>query len=240
MKAEIHTENIEYVEGGTVLEGFLAYDAAIERKRPGVIIAHEWTGIGQYVKHRAEQLAKLGYVAFCADIYGKGVRPQDPHEAAKEANKYKSDPQLLRARMNAALKELRRSPHVDQKRIAAIGYCFGGTAALELARSGADIAGAVSFHGGLATEMPTTHMKAKVLALHGADDPFVPQQQVTAFEEEMRHSQADWQLIMYGGAVHSFTNPESGNAPSKGMAYNKAADRRSWEAMLAFFDEIFS
>jgi len=186
-------------------------------------------------------LAQLGYVAFCADIYGKGVRPKDPQEAGPLAGKYKSDRQLLRARVNAGLEALRQQPLVDPKRIAAIGYCFGGTTVLELARSGADIAGVVSFHGGLDSPTPADgkNIKCKILVCHGADDPFEKPADLAAFQSELRDAKVDWQLIEYGGAVHAFTQPMAGNDNSKGAAYNEKADKRSWEAMKQFFAEIF-
>jgi len=241
VRAAIHTESVEYKQGGTTLEGFVAYDAAIKGPRPGVLVVHQWLGLTDYEKHRAEMLAQLGYVAFCADIYGKGVRPQNPQEAGSQAGKYKSDRQLLRARVNAGLDALRRQPFVDPKRLAAIGYCFGGTTVLELARSGADVAGVVSFHGGLDSPAPADgkNIKCKVLVCHGADDPVSSPQDIAAFENEMRKGGVDWQLIKYGGAVHSFTQPMAGTDNSKGAAYNEKADRRSWEAMKQFFTEIF-
>jgi dienelactone hydrolase len=240
-RAQVQTRTVEYQQGDAKLEGYLAYDAASTGKRPGILVVHEWTGINPYTRKRVEQLASLGYVAFAADIYGKGIRPATPKEAAETAGRYKSDRPLLRARVQAALAELRKQPGVDPARIAAIGYCFGGTTVLELARSGADVRGVVSFHGGLDTPTPgdAKNIKAKVLALAGADDPFVPPAQVAAFEEEMRAAKVDWQLVKYSGAVHSFTNPGAGNDNSKGAAYNAAADRRSWAAMRAFFDELF-
>jgi dienelactone hydrolase len=241
VRAAIHTESVEYKQGDTTLEGFVAYDDAIKGPRPGVLIVHQWLGLTDYEKHRAGMLAQLGYVAFCADIYGKGVRPQNPQEAGAQAGKYKSDRQLLRARVNAGLDALRRQPLVDPKRLAAIGYCFGGTTVLELARSGADVAGVVSFHGGLDSPAPAggKNIKCKVLVCHGADDPVSSPQDIAAFENEMRKGGVDWQLIKYGGAVHSFTQPMAGNDNSKGAAYNEKADRRSWEAMKQFFTEIF-
>ena len=174
-------------------------------------------------------------------IYRKGIRPHTPEEAAGEAAKYKNDRALLGARAQAALAVLAKHELTDPKRIAAIGYCFGGTTVLELARSGAEIAGVVSFHGGLSTPDPTEPKKirAKVLVLHGADDPNVPPQEVAAFEEEMRQAGVDWQLIAYGGAVHAFTDWSAGSDNSKGAAYNERADRRSWEAMKQFFVEVF-
>jgi dienelactone hydrolase len=241
VRAAIHTETVEYRQGETVLEGYLAYDDELAGKRPGVLVVHEWTGLGSYVKSRVESLAKLGYVAFGADIYGQGVRPASGPDAAAVAGRFKSDRALLRSRVLAGLEELRGNPRVDPARLAAIGYCFGGTAVLELARSGADLAGVVSFHGGLDTPTPqdAKNIKCKVLALTGGDDPHVPPAQVQAFEDEMRQGGVDWQVVAYGGAVHSFTNPEAGDDPSKGVAYNARADKRSWAAMRQFFDEIF-
>lgn len=239
--AAIQTRTIEYKQGDTTLEGVLIYDDAVQGKRPGVLIVHQWMGITEYEKTRATMLAKLGYVAFCADIYGKGVHPKNTQEAGTEATKYKTDRALLRARVNAGLAEFRKSELVDQKRIAAIGYCFGGTTVLELARSGAELNGVVSFHGGLDSPAPADgkNIKCKVLACHGADDPFVPAKDLAAFENEMRDNKVDWQLISYGGAVHSFTQPMAGNDNSKGAAYNEAADKRSWEALKQFLAELF-
>ena len=239
--AEVVSEWVEYKQGDTVLEGYLAYDNAVSGKRPGVLVVHEWKGVGPYVKRRAEQLAKLGYIAFAADIYGKGVRPQTSDEAAKIATIYKNNRKLMRARATAGLDLLKNHKLTDTKQTAAIGYCFGGTTVLELARSGANIAGVVSFHGGLDTPTPedAKQIKAKVLALHGGDDPFVTAEHVAAFQDEMRKGGVDWQMVSYGGAVHSFTVPEAGDDPSKGAAYNEQADKRSWEAAKIFFAEIF-
>jgi dienelactone hydrolase len=239
--AGIKSKTVEYKQGDVTLEGYLAWDDAVKGRRPGVLLIHDWMGVGDYAKSRADQLAGLGYVAFAADIYGKGVRPKSPQEAGEQAGKYKSDRKLFRARAVAGLDELRRSELVDSKRVAAIGYCFGGTGVIELARSGADIAGVVSFHGGLDSPTPADgkNIKARVLALHGADDPFVPAADIAAFEDELRKANVDWQLVAYGGAVHSFSRPDAGNDNSKGAAYNERADRRSWQAMRDFFAEIF-
>jgi dienelactone hydrolase len=239
--AEIKTKDVEYRQGNTVLEGYLAYDDTVKGKRPGVLVVHEWTGLGPYVKGRCVQLAKLGYIAFGADIYGKGVRPKTHEEAGRVSGVYLKDRSLLRARVNAGLDELKKNALTDPARIAAIGYCFGGAAVLELARSGADIAGVVTFHGVLSNPNPddAKNIKAKVLVQQGANDPFVDLKQVNAFIDEMKKTDADWRLILYGGAVHSFTVPEAGNEPSKGMAYNGRADRRSWQAMRDFLGEIF-
>lgn len=243
-KTPIQARTVEYKDDGTVLEGYLARpERAPEGKLlPGVIVVHEWYGLNDYAKRRADEIARLGYIALAADVYGKGVRAKNNEEAAKLAGTYRGgDRENLRARMRAALDFLRRQPGADGKRIAAIGYCFGGSAVLELARDGADVAGVVSFHGGLSTPRPAQAgtLKAKVLALHGADDPFVPADEVAAFQEEMRKSGADWQFVAYGGAVHSFTNPAAGNDNAKGAAYNADADRRSWEAMSVFLEELF-
>jgi dienelactone hydrolase len=241
-RAQVHTETVEYKQGETALEGFLAYDKSIQGRRPGVLVVHQWKGLSDYEKKRAEMLAKLGYNVFCVDIYGKGVRHKEVKDASAESGKYKSNRPLLRARVNAGLEALRKHPMTDPNRIAAIGYCFGGTTVLELARSGADIAGVVSFHGALDTPAPhdAKNIKCKVLALHGGDDPFVPPKDVAAFETEMRQGGVDWQLVAYGGAVHSFTDWNAGNDNSKGAAYNEKADRRSWEDLKQFFAELFA
>jgi dienelactone hydrolase len=238
--AAIHTETVEYKQGDTTLEGVLVYDDSLQGKRPGVLVVHQWLGLTAYEKRRAEMLARLGYVAFCADIYGKGVRPHNVQEAGAEAGKFKSDRALLRARVNAGLDVLEKNPLVDTRRVAAIGYCFGGTTVIELARSGADIAGVVSFHGGLDSPTPADgkNIKCKVLALAGADDPFQNPADLTAFESEMRDAKVDWEITFYGGAVHAFTQPDPGFV-NAGAKYNEKADRRSWQAMKDFFAEIF-
>jgi dienelactone hydrolase len=239
-RAAIHTEIVEYKQGDSTLEGYLAYDDAISGKRPGVLVVHQWLGLTDYEKQRAEQLAQLGYVAFCADIYGKDNQPKNVQEAGALAGKYKSDRALLRARVNAALDVLEKSDRVDTRRIAAIGYCFGGTTVIELARSGAGIAGIASFHGGLDSPTPADgkNIKCKVLVLAGADDPFQKPEDLTAFESEMRDSKVDWQIVFYGGAVHAFTQPDPGFV-NAGAKYNEKADKRSWQAMKDFFAEIF-
>jgi dienelactone hydrolase len=240
-RAAIHTEAVEYKQGDTTLEGFLAYDDSVSGKRPGVLVVHQWLGLTDYEKGRATQLAQLGYVAFCADIYGKDFRPKDVNEAGALAGKYKSDRALLRDRVNAGLDVLKKNELVDTSRIAAIGYCFGGTTVLELARSGADLNGVVSFHGGLDSPTPGDgkNIKCKVLALAGADDPFQKPEDLTAFESEMRDNKVDWQIVFYGGAVHAFTQPDPGFV-NAGAKYNERADKRSWEAMKQFFAEIFN
>jgi dienelactone hydrolase len=240
--ASLVEKAVVYQQDDASLEGFHVYDDAVTGKRPAVLVVHQWTGLTDHEKRSSRQLAELGYNVFAADIYGKGIRPHAP-EAGKEAGKYKGDRTLYRARLTAALDWLKAEERTDGKKIAAIGYCFGGTGVLELARSGADIAGVVSFHGGLDAVAGMTaeagKIPAKVLVLHGADDPFVPAEQVAALEKELAAAKADWQVVHYGGAVHSFTHKEAGNDNSKGAAYNEAADRRSWTAMQAFFAELF-
>jgi len=240
LHAAIQSKTIEYQQGDTTLEGVLVWDDAVSGPRPGVLVVHQWLGLTDYEKHRAAMLAQLGYVAFCADIYGKGVRPKTVAEAGPEAGKYKSNRALLRARVNAGLEQLKKSELADPKRVAAIGYCFGGTTVLELARSGADLKGIVSFHGGLDSPAPADgkNIKCPVLVCHGADDPFEKPEDLAAFESEMRDAKVDWRLIKYGGAVHSFTQPDPGFA-NPGARYNEKADKRSWEDMKQFFAEIF-
>lgn len=239
--AKLHASDVDYTLDDTVLQGYIAYDDSFTGKRPGVLVIHEWTGLGPYVKTRCEQLAKLGYVAFGADIYGKGVRPANHEEAAKVSGSYAKDRPLMRARIMAGLEQLKGNPRVDVKRIAAIGYCFGGMAVLELARSGADVSGVVGFHGVLGNPDPDNakDIRTKVLVQQGADDSYAAAAQLEAFIDEMRASGADWRLVLYGGTVHSFTVPAAGDDPSSGAAYNKLSDERSWRAMLDFFDEIF-
>jgi dienelactone hydrolase len=242
MQAAIHTQTIDYQDGDATLEGFLAYDNSISGKRPGVLIVHQWQGITDYEKMRARQLAQLGYVALCADIYGKGVRPKTVQEAGAVAGKFRGgDRKLLRDRANAGLAELKKNPLADAGRVSAIGYCFGGTTVLELARSGAQLNGVVSFHGGLDSPNPADgkNIQCKVLALAGADDPFQNPDNLTAFEKELRDSKVDWQLVFYGGAVHAFTQPDVDQHNLDGAKYNERADKRSWQAMKNFFDEIF-
>lgn len=235
-------ESVGYKHGDVQLEGYLAYDDASEALRPGILVIHEWKGLGEYAKRRARDLAELGYIAFAADMYGKEVRPETHEEAAKQAGIYKNDRGLMRARVEAALGVLRTHPMVDASKLGAVGYCFGGTTVLELARSGADLKGVVSFHGALSTPNPedAKNIKAKVLVEHGGDDTFVSPEEVEQFRKEMIDAKVDMRLKIQPGAVHSFTVKEAGDDPSKGMAYNEAADKQSWDDMKAFFVEVFA
>jgi dienelactone hydrolase len=240
--AKVKTEVVEYKQGDVVLQGYLSYDESLTGRRPGVLVIHDWMGVSDDTKMRAEMLAGLGYVAFAADIYGKGVRPKNAQEAQAEAGKYYQDRTLWRARAKSGLDLLASRPEVDPSRLAVMGYCFGGGTALELARSGAAVKGVVTFHGSLSTPTPedARNIKGKVLVLHGADDPYVKQADVTAFMDEMRKGGVDWELVQYSGAVHAFTIKGAGTDNSKGAAYNAEADRRSWQAMKDFFSEVFS
>jgi dienelactone hydrolase len=239
--AEVKTERIEYKCGDTVFEGYMAWDDAVKGKRPGVLVVHEWWGLNAYVERRARELASLGYVAFAADMYGKGVKATTTDEAKALATTLRKDRALMRDRASAALSVLCDRDICDTQRVAAMGYCFGGGVALELARYGANIRGVVSFHGNLDTPNPkdAKNIKGKVLVLTGADDPSVPMKQVEEFMDEMRSSKVDYQIILYGGAVHAFTNPDAGEDLARGAAYNADADKRSWQAMKDFFAEIF-
>jgi dienelactone hydrolase len=237
----IKGQDHDYQHSGTTCQGYWAVDDAKSGKRPGILVAHEWSGLGDYVKKRCDMLAEMGYVAFAADIFGKGNRAKSYPECEQISKPYYEDRQLTRGRAVAALDCLKNHPLVDAAKIAAIGYCFGGIVVLELARSGADVKGSVAFHGQLSTPNPADakNIKGKVLILHGAIDPVVPPAEVAAFEKEMEDAKVDWQLVAYGGAMHTFTNWNLPATPPPGMpaAYNEKADKRSWQAMKNFFAE---
>lgn len=240
VKAEVQSKAVDYSDGDVKLEGFIAYDPAkVIKASPAVLVVHQWMGITDYEKSRCKQLAEMGYVAFAADIYGKGIRPTTVEEAMKQSSIYKNDRKLYRKRLNLGLEQLKSTPGVASSKIAAIGYCFGGTGALELARSGAEITSVVSFHGGLDAPTPADakNIKAKILVCHGNDDPFVKAEDIEAMKKSFNEAKVDWQMINYSGAVHSFTQKMAGNDNSKGAAYNEKADMRSWVAMKSFFDE---
>jgi len=240
--AAVQARAVKYMVGDVEHVGFVAYDDAAKAKRPGVLVAPEWTGVNDYARGRAKQLAGMGYVAFVFDPYGGGRNAADVKQSAEWSGALKNDRAELRRRINAALATLRQQEQVDPKKVAAIGYCFGGTSVLELARGGADVLGVVSFHGGLSTTTPAKagEVKAKVLVCHGAVDPFVPPEEVAKFEQEMGDAKVDWQLVKYADSVHSFTNPDASKRGMNGVGYNEAADRRSWAAMQAFLKELFA
>ena len=230
-QAAIKVQTVDYKQGDTTLEGWLVYDDAKQGKRPGVVVYPTWNGPSADEKGRAQMLAKMGYVAFVADLYGNGIRPQGFKDASAEAGKYMKDRTLLRQRAEAGFEQLRKNPMVDTKKIVAIGYCFGGAGALDLARGGAPVLATVTFHGDLTSPTPEDdkNIKGRVLVLHGADDPVVGPKEQDAFKKEMTDAKVDWELVLYSGAVHSFTQKSAGNDNSKGAAYNEKADKRSWD-----------
>ncbi len=229
--AKVKTETVLYKDGDVELEGFLAFDDTKSSLSCGILVIHDWTGLQDYTKSRVTHLAEMGYAAFAADIYGKGVRPTDTKECAVQAGTYKNDLPLLRRRVLLGLEQLKKKKFVDSTRLAAIGYCFGGTSVLELARSGADVRGVVSFHGGLSTTKPAKagDIKARILVCHGGADSHV-NAEVPAFKAEMEKAKAQMEFITYEGAQHGFTKP--------GPAYQEKADKASWAAMKNFFAEI--
>lgn len=238
---EIQTEPVIYKIGDATYEGCVSRPVKLVGKVPGVLVAHDWTGFGPFSRARAEQLARLGYVAFALDMYGQGVHAKNPDEAGKLSAPFYKDFSLFRTRAQAALAELLKQPGVDPERIGAIGFCFGGTTVLELARAGADVRAVVTFHGGLKTSQPAVAgaVKAKeLLILHGANDPLVPPADVTAFKKEMDDAKVTYKFIAYPGAVHAFTNPEAGNDPSKPTAYNAQAAESAYGEMREFFGRL--
>lgn len=234
----MQTRELNYQDGAASLSGLLVRDDQVDGTRPGIVVFPDARGIGEHAINTARRLAMQGLVVLVADLYGEGTRARDMAHAMELMTHLRSDPMRWRGRAQAALDALSHEEHVDRSRLAAIGYCFGGSTALELARSGAEVAGIVSFHGGLSSPRPddARNIRGKVLVCHGALDPLVPPAQVAAFEAQMSQTDVDWQVCVYGGAMHAFTNP---GANVEGMAYHPAADRRSWKAMLALFDEIF-
>jgi dienelactone hydrolase len=236
-QAAVKVDTVDYKQGDTTLEGWLAYDDAKQGKRPGVVIFPAFHGPSDHEKDVAQRLAKMGYVAFVADVYGKGVRPVSGQDAGAESGKYMKDRPLLLLRAQAAFDQLRHDPRVNTKKLVAIGYCFGGAGALDLARSGAPLIDTVTFHGALPTPTPENakNIKGHVLALHGADDPVVNAQAVANFEKEMTDAHVDWQVVLYSNTVHAFTDPSTGTDNSKGAAYNALSDKRSWQAMVDLF-----
>lgn len=236
----IQTRSVSYEAGGVKSQGVLAWDDALAGKRPTVVIFPEWWGLTEYPKTRARQLAELGYLAFVADLYGQGKTTDDPKEAGKLSSALYAAPGQMRQRAEGALAAALAQPQADASRVAAIGYCMGGTVALHLARSGADLKAVVAFHAGLANRDPSLSgpIGAKVLVLNGADDKFESPQEYTDFENEMRKANADWLLVLYGGAMHSYTNPDADRHKALGtIGYNEKADKRSWQHMLGLFNE---
>ncbi len=237
----IISNTINYVDGDTVLEAFFAFDDAIQGQRPAVLVSHPWAGRSEFTANKARELAKLGYVGFALDMYGAGKLGQTDAECSALMRPFVEDRALLQRRILAAFANVKLLPWVDDKKIAAIGFCFGGLCVLDLARSGANVKGVVSFHGLLNApdNLENSKIAAKILALHGHDDPLVPPEQVAAFEAEMTKAGADWQLHAYGNTVHAFTNPLATDFAA-GYKFDENANRRSWQAMENFLTEIFA
>lgn len=232
---------IEYKVGGKTFESYLAIPATKKLNNPAVLIVPDWMGLGDYAKKKADDMAAQGYVAIAVDVYGKGNLPKDGKAAGELAGSLKKDTKTLRERINGAYDQLKKQGGlVDKTKIVAFGYCFGGTTVLELARSGAQLAGTATFHGGLANAKPADakNIKGRVLVMHGAIDPFVPTSEVEAFQKEMNDAKIDYTFVSYSGAVHSFTIPDAGNDTSKGAAYNATADKRSWAEFERFLGEV--
>ena len=239
--AEVRTREIEYKQGNAVLQGLIAWDDAVKERRPGILVVHEWWGHNDHVREQAKRLAAAGYVGFALDMFGKGKVTTHPKEAQAFMSEAQKEPATMSARFQAALDQLKQDPHVDRENLAAIGYCFGGAVVLDQARSGADLDGVVSFHGMLGTKTPAEQgkVKAKILVLTGAIDPFVPAEQVEGFTKEMKAAGAKFQVVTLLNAKHGFTNPNAGKAGLDALEYNAEADNTSWVAMLGFFKEVF-
>lgn len=232
---------IIYKDDNQTLNGIAALPSKPLSQKPGILILPAWKGIGNHSKETAQKLAKLGYYTFIADIYGEGKYPTSIQEASEQSGYYKTNYEAYQKRIKLALDQLIKSG-ANADNIVIIGYCFGGTGALEAARGGLPVKGVVSFHGGLGKDAsrPNGTIKPEVLVLHGADDPHVPQKDIDAFQKEMKEVHADWEMIYYANAVHAFTEKEAGNDNSKGSAYNEKADKRSWKHFLLFLNELFS
>jgi dienelactone hydrolase len=241
VKAAVQTKTIAYKEGGVECQGFLAWDDAIQGPRPGVLVVHEWWGLNDYARSRALELAKLGYVAFAADMYGEGKSTTHPKEAGEMATKVRTNIDHWRKRAEAALDVLKAQPQCDKSKLAAIGYCFGGSTALELAYAGADLKAVVTFHAALPApnDEDVNRIKANILVCNGADDTFIPKASIEAFRNKLEKGNVKFDIVSYPGAVHSFTVADAAKHGMAGLKYNQAADEDSWKRMLALFKEKF-
>jgi dienelactone hydrolase len=241
-EGKVVTEEVPYTHGDVNLVGFLAYDDAVKDKRPAVLLVHEWWGLNEYAKDRARQLAAKGYVAFAMDMYGEGKVTGHPEQASEWARAITENVDRWQERANAGLDVVRKDPRVDPERIAAIGYCFGGATVQQMAYSGAGLRGVVSFHGSLlpVQEDRVKQVKAIILILHGASDPLITVEQVQTYVSAMEASGLDWQMVFYGGAKHSFTNPGADKVGMDALRYSASADARSWAHMKIFLEEIFA
>lgn len=243
-RGEVRGEPVEYKAGGTTLKGYLAYDDDTKGKRPGILVVHEWWGLNEHARSSARKLAEAGYVALAVDMYGEGKVARHPDDAGRFSGEVRKNMAVGRERFLAAKKLLQEHRYADPDKIGAIGYCFGGGVVLQMARDGVDLDGVVSFHGSLATDDPAQpgDVKGKILVLTGGDDKFVPPEQVEAFEKEMKEAGADYRMVSYPHARHSFTDPEADeNAKKFGLplGYDAEADRKSWAEMKSFFRNVF-
>ncbi|MEQ1532640.1 MAG: dienelactone hydrolase family protein [Sideroxydans sp.] len=241
--AAVQGEEVSYSANGTTMKGYIAYDDAVKGKRPAVLVVHEWWGHNDYARKRANMLAELGYVALAVDMYGDGKQAQHPDDAGKFATEVSKNKPMAKARFEAAMKVLRKNPHVDSHKLAAVGYCFGGSVVLNMARAGEDLKGVASFHGGLSTDAPAEagKVKAQVRSFTGADDKMIPAAQVEAFKQEMEKAGVKYQAVVYPGAMHSFTNPaadEYGKKFNMPLAYNAEADKDSWAQLQVFLADV--
>jgi len=239
--AEIKTRVVEYSQGGTPLQGFIAWDDATTAKRPGILVVHEWWGHNEHARNQAKRFAAAGYVAMALDMFGKGKVTTHPDEAMKFMTEANKDPAARTARFNAALAELKKDPHVDPEKIGAVGYCYGGNVVLSQARTGADLDAVASFHGALGGLPPAApgQVKARVLVLTGGADSMVPPDQVEAFKRDMTAAHANFNVIVYPGAKHSFTNPAADSVGMPELAYNADADTQSFAEAIKMFGEVF-
>lgn len=241
VEAKVQSKTIPYTYGESSFEGFQAWDDSVKGQRPGILVVHEWWGLNDYARSRAEQLAGLGYVAFAVDMYGKGKVTTHPEKASEWAKLATSNVEEWLGRAQEGLKLLQADPNVDSTRIAAIGYCFGGATVMQLVYGGAPVKGVVSFHGSLPLPANANSISnsAKVLIAHGASDPFLTADHIGQFKAALDNAEIDWQMVLYSGAQHSFTNLSADQYGLKGAKYHKQADQRSWLHMQHFFDELF-
>jgi dienelactone hydrolase len=239
--AAVQTKKVTYKHGAVECHGYLAWDDAVKGQRPGVLVVHEWWGLNDYARQRAEQLAKLGYVAFAADMYGEGKTVAHPKDAGELSGKVRADVEEWRKRATAALETLKAQPQCDKTKLAAIGYCFGGSTALQLAFAGADLKAVVSFHGALPTptDAEVKQIRAAILVCHGADDTFIPEKAIKEFRQALDKGGAKYEFIAYAGARHSFTVPDADKHGIAGLKYDKTADEDSWKRMLKLFADKF-
>ena len=240
-EAKVQVKPIPYNHGEVSFEGVIAWDDGVKGKRPGILVFHEWWGLNDYARSRAEQLAGLGYVALAVDMYGKKKVTTHPEEASQWMQQTTANVPAWQARARKGLELLQKDPRVDPTRLAAIGYCFGGATVMQLVYSGAPVKGVVSFHGSLPLppSSKTISSQAKILIAHGEEDPFLTPEHITDFKKSLEEAKLDWQMVVYGGAQHSFTNPSANQYGVKGLQYQDRADRRSWKHMQGFFEEIF-